>query len=181
MACTIFYKGEIKKDCGDAFFQLVPLHFKNAACDIRVHDDAISVEFLSGASEPLYFSFAGGMLNGFCKWSGTDDQEFYKIFDFFIAARPLFTTLDITDDEGAFYEYETRNNPCKVKFTNPSTMQEAALKQAFASTNFNECICLCSTIRRRPGFPSCRRCIRGWMEDTHSPFRLCTTPYHSSI
>jgi len=116
MSCTIFYKGKLKEDTTiDALSSIIKEQISKINCSFHQDDNCITVIFNAGNSEPLVFDFDNAKVDNFCKWNGEDENEFYAIFDLFIAIKPLFRSLRITDDEGAWEEYLAKSKPCKIK------------------------------------------------------------------
>jgi len=84
-------------------------------CNFHRNNKVITIIFGNKQSEPLVFDFDNDSIDGFCKWNGSDINEFYRILDLFIGIKPSFRTLQITDDEGLWEEYVAQNKPCKVQ------------------------------------------------------------------
>lgn len=116
MGCTIFYKGKLKKNTNiRGVIEIIKSNAKNIDCSIIENIDSITLLFNQGKTEPLVFDFKNDKIDDFCKWNGIEEQEFYKIFDIFIAVKPYFKSLKIEDDGGFWYTYNTMQKSCKVK------------------------------------------------------------------
>ena len=116
MSCTIFYKGTLKENYNPSdVLNIVSQHVRNINAEIMQSDNPIIINFLQGKSESLVFDFKDKKVDSFCKWNGENPEEFYRIFDMFIALQPLFKSLKIEDDEGLWNEYISQKKPCKIR------------------------------------------------------------------
>ena len=116
MSCTIFYKGTLKEDNSTGeVLNVISKHLQSMNAKLVQNNDAIVIHFLRRQSEPLVFDFIKNKVDGFCKWNGDDQAEFYGIFDMFIELKPLFKSLKVDDDEGLWNEYVIQWQPCKIK------------------------------------------------------------------
>lgn len=116
MSCAIFYKGKLKENADiQNVIELIKSNAKNIDCSIIEKKDSITLLFNQGKTEPLVFDFKNDKIDNFCKWNGIEEKEFYKIFDIFIAIKPYFKSLEVEDDGGFWYIYNTIHKPCKVK------------------------------------------------------------------
>lgn len=116
MSSTIYYKGTLKDGSNtDALYEAVLRQSSGLNCSIVREADAFYIEFAEGTSEPLMFRLLNGKLNWFCKWDNPGNpDEYYRIFDLFLAVKPFFKSLRIDDDEGAWQEYQLKSKPCKI-------------------------------------------------------------------
>lgn len=116
MSSTIYYKGTLK-ECStfEDLYEVVCRQSTDLHCKIVKEEDAFYLEFAEGQSEPLLFRLNNGKINWFCKWNNPGNpDEYYKIFDLFISIKPLFKSLRVDDDEGAWNEYLLNSKPCKI-------------------------------------------------------------------
>lgn len=116
MSSTIYYKGTLKDNRGvEELYDAVLRQSSGMNCNIVKEEDSFYIEFAEGMSEPLLFKLSDRKINWFCKWHNPGNpDEYYKIFDLFIAIKPFFKSLRIDDDEGAWQEYLVRSKPCKI-------------------------------------------------------------------
>ena len=110
MSCTIFYKGALKDSHGiKAFNSIAEKYAVKLDCKMLVNNNRITL-FLKDKSEHLVFDFVDNRIDSFCKWNNLDDpQEFYTILDLFIEIKPLFKSLKVEDDKGAWHSYVIQN------------------------------------------------------------------------
>jgi hypothetical protein len=129
MSSTIYYKGTLKDGSSiDALYEAVLRQSSALNCKVVREADAFYMEFTEGTSEPMMFRLVNGKLNWFCKWSNPENpDEYYKLFDLFLAIKPLFKSLRIDDDEGAWQEYQLRSKPCKIRLRELSGPAELGL------------------------------------------------------
>jgi hypothetical protein len=115
LSCTIFYKGKLKENTDiQSVIEIIKSHTKSIDCSLIKKKNIITLLFNQGKTEPLVFDFNNDKIDSFCKWNGIDEQEFYKIFDIFIAIKPYFKSLKIEDDGGFWYTYNNMHKPCKI-------------------------------------------------------------------
>ncbi len=129
MSSTIYYKGTLK-DSGsaEALYDAVLQQSAGMNCKIVKEEDSFYIEFAEGMSEPLLFRLVNRKINWFCKWSNpANPDEYYKIFDLFIAIKPFFKSLRVDDDEGAWQDYLLKSKPCKIKLRELSGPAEIGL------------------------------------------------------
>ena len=142
MSCAIFYKGKLKENADiQNVIELIKSNAKNIDCSIIEKKDSITLLFNQGKTEPLVFDFKNDKIDNFCKWNDIDEQEFYKIFDIFIAIKPYFKSLKVEDDGGFWYTYNTMHKPCKVKRRTALSNDEIKLLErikAISSTGLSQ-------------------------------------------
>jgi len=109
---------------------------QNIEAELVRSDDSVMISFLQGKSEPLVFHFEDNKMDDFCKWNGETSEEFYAIFDMFIELKPLFKSLRVEDDEGFWYEYAIRKQPCKIKLR-PLTSDEMGFLERVKANDQN--------------------------------------------
>jgi hypothetical protein len=129
MSSTIYYKGALK-DGGsvNAVYDTVVRQSAGLNCKIVREADSFYIEFSEGTSEPLMFRFRDGRLNWFCKWDNPGNpDEYYRIFDLFLAVKPFFKSLRVDDDEGAWREYQLKLRPCRIRLRELSGPAELGL------------------------------------------------------
>jgi len=124
MGCTIYYKGTLKENVNESdVCCIVAKHLQGLNAELTSTVSSIIINFTKGQSEPLVFEFKENKVDYYCKWNGTDTEEFYKILDFFIDLKPLFKSLRIDDDEGIWNEYVIQKQPCKIKLRPLSSIE----------------------------------------------------------
>ncbi|MCX7903166.1 MAG: hypothetical protein N2486_01515 [Caloramator sp.] len=115
MSCTVFYKGKLKDEYTfKDIVSIIEKHAKFLECKLNISDISLELIFLKGKSEPLVLSLENNKINGFFKWNGIDEEEYYKILDMFIDLKPLFKSYKIEDDLGICDNYIIQNKPCKI-------------------------------------------------------------------
>lgn len=130
MSCTVFYRGKLKNEYTfNDMSCIVQKHAESFDCRFYVNENSIKIEFINGKNEPLLIALEDGVLDGFCKWNGENEEEYYKILDMFIALKPLFKAYHIEDDLGIWHTYLIQNKPCKIKKRTISSKQEHKLLQ----------------------------------------------------
>lgn len=128
MSCTIFYKGKLKSIYTfENIISIVQEHTKDFDCTLNIYENSIEVRFNTGKSEPLVLALENSKIDGFCKWNGVNEEEYYKILDMFIELKPLFNPYRIEDDFGIWNNYLVQNKPCKIIKRSISTEQEQKL------------------------------------------------------
>ena len=132
MGCTINYSGSLKQGyTPEHVFEIIEKHAGNIPCKLRKEGLKLTVVFDSGVSEDMVFDFSQGRLNDFCKWNTQNPEnsisEIEKIFEMFIKMKPLFKSLTIEDDWGAFSEYSVMNKPCKITLRKLNSENELEL------------------------------------------------------
>jgi hypothetical protein len=129
MSSTIYYKGTLKDSSSTG--ELYEAALRQSAvmnCKIVREEDSFYIEFSEGASEPLLFRFNNRKISWFCKWDNPGNpDEYYRIFDLFIAVKPLFKSLCVDDDEGAWHDYMQKSKPCKIRMRELSGPTELGL------------------------------------------------------
>ncbi|NLA87100.1 MAG: hypothetical protein GX847_07445 [Clostridiales bacterium] len=140
MSSTIYYKGTLKDSSSiDDLYDAVLRQSAGMNCRIVREEDSFYFEFTEGTSEPLVFRIQNGKINWFCKWDNPGSpEEYYKIFDLFMAIKPFFKSLRIDDDEGAWREYQLKMKPCKIRLRELSgTMETCLLKRDFNTARYD--------------------------------------------
>lgn len=130
MSCTIFYRGKLKN--GYDFKDIVSIVQKHAGAFggiLNIHNNIIEIQFNTGKSEPLILVLDNGKIDGFCKWNGENEEEYYKVLDMFIELKFLFKPLHIEDDLGIWERYLVQSKPCKIIKRSVCTEQEQKLLQ----------------------------------------------------
>lgn len=130
MNCTLFYKGKLKSEYTfEDIISIVQKHAKFLECKLNIQDNKLEIIFLKGKSEPLILSLVNNKLDGFFKWNGEEDKEYYKILDMFIELNILFKSYKIEDDFGIWDNYVVQNKPCKIIKRSILTDKEQKLLQ----------------------------------------------------
>lgn len=140
MSSTIYYKGTLKDTSNvDELYDTVLRQSSGMHCKIVKEEDSFYIEFSEGQSEPLLFRLNNRKLNWFCKWNNPENpDEYYKIFDLFIAIKPFFKSLRVDDDEGAWQEYLLESKPCKIHLRQLSGPAEVGLlERDFDALNYD--------------------------------------------
>ncbi len=140
MSSTIYYKGTLKDGSSvDELYDAVLRQSSALNCKIVREADSFYVEFTEGTSEPLMFRLRDRKVNWFCKWNNPGDpDEYYKLFDLFLAVKPFFKSLRVDDDEGAWQEYQLRSRPCKIRLRELSGAAELdLLEQDFDAAKYD--------------------------------------------
>lgn len=140
MSSTIYYKGTLKDNVAvEALYEAVVESAAELNCKIVREEDTFYLEFTDGTSEPLMFKLDNRKINWFCKWNNpANPEEYFKIFDLFIAIRPLFKTLRIDDDEGAWQDYFERSRPCKINLRELSgPIEHSLLERDFTFSKYD--------------------------------------------
>lgn len=129
MSSTIYYKGTLKDTrCAEDLYEAVRRQSATLNCKIVRSGNDFYIEFAGGASEPLLFRLNDGKVNWFFKWHNpANPDEYFRIFDLFIAIKPLFKSLRIDDDEGVWQEYLLKSTPCKIHLRQLSGPAELSL------------------------------------------------------
>lgn len=129
MSSTIYYKGTLKdSSSAEELYNAVLSRSSAMNCRIVRESDSFYIEFTEGSSEPLLFQLKDRKINWFCKWNNPGNpDEYYRIFDLFLAIKPFFKSLRIDDDEGAWQEYLLKSKPCKIHLRRLSTPAELSL------------------------------------------------------
>jgi len=91
MSCTIYFKGKLNVGISEKdVLGIIERHLQGINAKLAQSNNPIIIEFLQGQSEPLVFQFINNKIDGLCKWSGEEPEEFYAILDLFIDLKPLF-------------------------------------------------------------------------------------------
>ena len=130
MGCTIFYNGKLKNEYTfKDIVSIVQKHTETFDCVLDINGSKVAINFCNGKSEPLVLTLQDNKIDGFCKWNGDNEEEYYKILDMFINLKPLFKPYKIEDDFGIWNSYLIRNKPCKIIKRSVLTEQEQRLLQ----------------------------------------------------
>lgn len=96
------------------------------------------VLFYNENSEPLILALEDNKIDGFCKWNGDNEEEYYKLLDMFVELKPLFKPYRIGDDFGIWNSYSVQNKPCKIVKRCICTDQEQKLLQRIIDNSQKE-------------------------------------------
>ncbi|KOA20033.1 hypothetical protein CLHOM_15980 [Clostridium homopropionicum DSM 5847] len=130
MGCTIFYKGKLKSEYTfNDIVSIVQKHAETFECLLNIKENIVEIKFCNDKSEPLVLGLEDTKIDGFCKWNGDIEEEYYKILDMFIELKPLFKPFRIEDDFGIWENYLVQNKPCKIIKRSICTEQEQKLLQ----------------------------------------------------
>ena len=129
MSSTIYYKGTLKDSSSvEEIYDTVLRQSAEMNCKIVREDDSFYIDFTEGKSEPLMFRLNDRKINWFCNWNNPGNpDEYYRIFDLFMAIKPFFKSLRIDDDEGAWHNYQLKSRPCKIHLRELSGPAETGL------------------------------------------------------
>lgn len=101
MSCTIFYKGKLKKEYNfKDIVSIIQKHTGTFNWKLNIEENRVEIKFSNKKSEPLVLALEDNRIDGFCKWNGDNEEEYYKILDMFIELKPLFKQYEIGDDFG---------------------------------------------------------------------------------
>lgn len=138
MSCTIFYKGKLKKEYNfKDIVSTVQKHTGTFNWKLNIEENRVEIKFSDRKSEPLVLALEDNRIDGFCKWNGDNEEEYYKILDMFIELKPLFKQYKIEDDFGIWDNYLVQNKPCKIIKHSISTEQEQRLLQRIIDNTQN--------------------------------------------
>lgn len=139
MSCTIFYKGKLKSEYNfKDMVSIVQKHARILECILHIKENAVEIRFYNEKSDPLILSLKDNKIDGFCKWNGDNEEEYYKILDMFIDLEPLFKSYRIGDDFGIWNNYSVQNKSCKIVKRCICTDQEQKLLQRIIDNSQKE-------------------------------------------
>lgn len=137
MSCTLFYKGSLKAHVNlDCVMEIIQNQARNMDVSVIQANNDICIHFRNGQSEPLVFKFNSGQVSGFCKWNGTEINEYYKILDLFVELRPVFRLLSVYDDAGIGDTYVAQKKSCRIKLC-PLPVDGELLLKRVQKNNFD--------------------------------------------
>jgi hypothetical protein len=137
--CTIFYRGKLKKEYTfEDAISIIEKHAETFECTLSIEENVVEIHFCNGKSEPLVLALEDSKLDGFCKWNGDKEEEYYRILDMFIGLKPLFKSYKVEDDFGIWDSYLIQNKPCKIVKSSISTEEEQKLLKRIIANSQKE-------------------------------------------